>query len=397
MLLFGASLSNLQSTSSSLLESQFWINNKAGSTYVLSSGCDISGSGTICDGPACTSRYNNNCKEVREVEIPEPQIMCATFKCNNLSEDCNVDSFSVTFYEASASKTPTLSPPPPPPRVLPKLSPEQVAKLSAKLSANMRSAPPPAAYTVPVRPRPPSGGRYGAARDAIAGGGSAAAFVVLMIVAGFMFKYWSCCKKLFGCSAEAPEQDSEDELEQQKADNAKIAGAAAAEDVDVEMQGASPSPGATLNKAPQPTEFEPQQKSAPEELESAPDCPPGHTMMKLPNGQLLAVPDGHTVMQGVDGEMFFEPVQAMPPSQDVKVPDAKQTPVTQAMPQNAAQDAPEPPVDTSKAAVQPPASALECPPGHTMMRLPNGEALAVPDGHTVMRGVDGIIFFEPTR
>jgi hypothetical protein len=377
MLLFGVYLSNLQSTSSSLLlESQFSMENKAGSTYIESSKCDISSSGTICDGPACTSRYNNNCKEARGI-IFEPQIMCATFKCNNWSEDCNVDSFSVTFY--------------------PKPTPEQVAKISATLAANMRSAPPPAAYKVPVRPRPPPGGKYGAARGAIAGGGSAAAFVVLMIVAGFTFKYWSCCKKLFGCCAETPEQDSEDELEQQKADNAKVAGAAAAEDMDVEMQGVSPSPGATLTKAPEPTEFEPRQKSAPEELESAPDCPPGHTMMKLPNGQLLAVPDGHTVMQGVDGEMFFEPVQAMPPSQDVKVPDAKQTPVTQAMPQNAAQDAPEPPVNTSKAAVQPPASALECPPGHTMMRLPNGEALAVPDGHTVMRGVDGIIFFEPTR
>jgi hypothetical protein len=230
--------------------------------------------------------------------------------------------------------------------------------------------------------------------------GSIAGLVIGLVI--FLASAITACARCGKCCCfkkpqPTPEQYSEAELKQQKADNAKVAGAAAAEDVDVEMQGASPSPGATLNKAPQPTEFEPQQKSAPEELESAPDCPPGHTMMKLPNGQLLAVPDGHTVMQGVDGEMFFEPVQAMPPSQDVKVPDAKQTPVTQAMPQNAAQDAPEPPVDTSKAAVQPPASALECPPGHTMMRLPNGEALAVPDGHTVMRGVDGIIFFEPTR
>jgi len=119
--------------------------------------------------------------------------------------------------------------------------------------------------------------------------------------------------------------------------------------------------------------------------------------MRLPNDQVLAVPDGHTVMQGVDGEIFFEPVQAIPPPQDVKLADAKQTPVTQALPHNAEQDAPEPPVDTSTAAVQPPTSALECPPCHTMMRLPNGQALAVPDGHTVMRGVDGKIFFEPTR
>jgi hypothetical protein len=32
-------------------------------------------------------------------------------------------------------------------------------------------------------------------------------------------------------------------------------------------------------------------------------------MMRHPNGQIIAVPDGHTVMQGADGEIFFEKTQ----------------------------------------------------------------------------------------
>ena len=43
-------------------------------------------------------------------------------------------------------------------------------------------------------------------------------------------------------------------------------------------------------------------------------CPPGHTLMQHPSGQIIAVPFGHSVMQGANGEMYFTLTQQQSPS-----------------------------------------------------------------------------------
>eukprot|EP00740_Mantoniella_antarctica_P014658 CAMPEP_0181366790 /NCGR_PEP_ID=MMETSP1106-20121128/10931_1 /TAXON_ID=81844 /ORGANISM="Mantoniella antarctica, Strain SL-175" /LENGTH=343 /DNA_ID=CAMNT_0023482241 /DNA_START=97 /DNA_END=1129 /DNA_ORIENTATION=+ len=47
-------------------------------------------------------------------DVSEAQILCVTYKCNNYVEDCNVDSFSATFYKDSSSSTPAPTPTPTP-------------------------------------------------------------------------------------------------------------------------------------------------------------------------------------------------------------------------------------------------------------------------------------------
>jgi hypothetical protein len=186
------------------------------------------------------------------------------------------------------------------------------------------------------------------------------------------------------------EDEDEDDLQQQQAKNVDFADASALEDVDVETQAAPPPPVQEFAKAAQPTEFaQPREHSEQNEPESALVCPPGH---RHPNGKNIAVPDCHTVMQGVDGKTFVEPTQAVPPPQDEGVAEA-QPPIKSAQPQENS----DPAVNTSGIVAQPPAPALDCPPGHTMMRHPNGQIIAVPDGHTVMQGADGEIFFGKTQ
>jgi hypothetical protein len=219
-------------------------------------------------------------------------------------------------------------------------------------------------------------------------GGSTAGVAVLCVMVYIAFKYysWNAC-------SDKTSEDEDKVEQQQQAQDAESAGASAPEDVDVEMQAVPPPPVPEFAQALQPTEFaHSRENSAQNEPESAFVCPPGHTMMRHPSGQNIAVPDGHTVMQGVDGRIFFEPTQAVSPPQEEGVAEAQHL-IKSASPH----EKNDPAVNTSRIFAQPPAPTLDCPPGHTMMRHPNGQIIAVPDGHTVMQGADGEIFFGKTQ
>mmetsp|Transcript_40221 Transcript_40221/g.64471 ORF Transcript_40221/g.64471 Transcript_40221/m.64471 type:complete len:321 (+) Transcript_40221:178-1140(+) len=92
---------------------KFSVQKETGTNFWQAGECDITSSGTLCEGAACTSSRNNNCKASRSY-VSEAQILCVTYKCNNYVEDCNVDSFSATFYKDSSSSTPAPTPTPTP-------------------------------------------------------------------------------------------------------------------------------------------------------------------------------------------------------------------------------------------------------------------------------------------
>jgi len=89
---------------------KFTVENDEG-TIILDSGgtCDITNSGTQCAGSACTSATNNNCQKPKATGI-EAQKVCVVLNCNNWSDNCQINAWTVDFYTAAS---PTAASPPP--------------------------------------------------------------------------------------------------------------------------------------------------------------------------------------------------------------------------------------------------------------------------------------------
>ena len=80
----------------------------ASGRYYSASSCQVSDNGDDCDGAACVSAYNNDCRSGR-VDTGTTQRLCLEVACENWYANCDISSVDVTFSSSSSTPSGTLS------------------------------------------------------------------------------------------------------------------------------------------------------------------------------------------------------------------------------------------------------------------------------------------------